>query len=135
MQAGEGDLIINLLSGGASALLHFPVDDIKLNDKLSATKLLLESGASIDELNAVRKHLSQIKVGRLAEIAAPASVVTLIISDVIGDRLESIGSGITVSDTTTFNDCLNIIDKYELWNLLPQNVVVHLTKGSKGEVS
>jgi len=132
--AGTNDLIINLISGGASALLPFPPAEISLDEKAYTTKLLLESGAAIDELNCLRKHLSQIKGGQLVKLAYPAAVVSLILSDVINDELDTIGSGITVPDRTTFRDCENIIDKYELGNRLPETVSSHIKNGVSGEI-
>ncbi len=132
--AGKNDLVINLISGGASALLPFPSPDISLDEKAYTTKLLLESGATIDELNCLRKHLSQIKGGQLAKLAYPATVVSFILSDVINDELDTIGSGITVPDRTTFKDCKNIIDKYELGNRLPESVSSHINNGVSGEI-
>jgi len=132
--AGKNDLIINLISGGASALLPFPSADISLDEKAYTTKLLLESGATIDELNCLRKHLSQIKGGQLAKLAYPATVVSFILSDVIDDKLDTIGSGITVPDRTTFRDCKNIIDKYDLENRLPKSVSSHIKNGVSGEI-
>jgi len=132
--ARKNDLVINLISGGASALLPFPSADISLDEKAYTTKLLLESGAAIDELNCLRKHLSQIKGGQLANLAYPAAVVSLILSDVINDELDTIGSGITVPDRTTFQDCKNIIDKYELGDRLPESVSSHIKNGVSGEI-
>ena len=106
------DLVLCLMSGGASSLLAMPADGITLEDKQAINKALLQSGAAIDEMNCVRKHLSAIKGGRLAAMCAPAQVVTLLISDVPGDAPEVIGSGPTVPDSTTCADALRILARY-----------------------
>ena len=106
------DLVLFLISGGASALLTLPAPGLTLEDKQAVNKALLKSGAAIDEMNCVRKHLSAIKGGRLAAMCAPAQVVTLLISDVPGDAPEVIGSGPTIPDPTTCADALRIIDRY-----------------------
>ena len=125
------DLLIVLVSGGASSLLPLPVDGVTLQDKQKTTNLLLRSGASISEINAVRKHLSAIKGGRLAQ-ATRASVLTLILSDVAGDDLGTIGSGLTAPDPTTFQDAVRIIRQYKLWQRLPVRVRIHLVEGLAG---
>jgi glycerate 2-kinase len=112
--AEEKDLVLCLISGGASALLSLPGDGLTLRDKQNVNRDLLRSGANITEMNCVRKHLSAIKGGRLAASAAPARVLTLAISDVPGDDPAVIGSGPTVADTTTYADARSIFDKYEL---------------------
>jgi hydroxypyruvate reductase len=109
---GSGDLVIALMSGGASALLAAPAPGLSLNDKQAINRALLASGANIGEINTVRKHLSAIKGGRLAAAAAPARVVTLAISDVPGDDPAVIGSGPTVPDPTTFADARALIERY-----------------------
>jgi len=134
-EATENDLIINLISGGASALLPNPTVNITLIDKIAATKILLEVGATIDEVNSIRKHLSQIKGGQLAKIVYPATVVSLILSDVIGDRLDTIGSGIIVPDRSTFNDCWEIMEKYKIIKSLPASVISHIQEGRDGIIS
>ena len=106
------DLVLCLISGGASSLLAMPADGITLEEKQAINKALLRSGAAIDEMNCVRKHLSAIKGGRLAAMCAPAQVVTLLISDVPGDGPEVIGSGPTVADSTTCADALRILARY-----------------------
>ena len=130
----EKTLIICLLSGGGSALLVSPAEGISLKDKQVTTDLLLKSGASIEELNGVRKHLSRIKGGRLASIAYPATVITLILSDVIGDRLDVIASGPTVPDRSTFMDTVKVIEKYNLVKKLPNNVLSMLLDGMAGKL-
>ncbi len=131
--ATERDLIIFLLSGGASAMLPLPVEGVSLADKVETTKQLLASGATIDEINAIRKHISAIKGGQFVKAAYPARVISLIISDVIGDCLESIGSGPTFRNTTTFADCLNIVARYRLSRRLPKPVLKHLKDGALGK--
>ncbi|MCR4297794.1 MAG: HAD-IIB family hydrolase [Gallionella sp.] len=132
--ADEKTLVICLLSGGASALLVAPVDGVTLQDKQEVTGLLLKAGASIGELNAVRKHLSAVKGGRLARAAYPAQVVTLLLSDVIGDRLDVIASGPTAPDGSTFADALAVIAKYGLREKMPPRVMAHLEQGAGGQV-
>src|SRR3989338_1012738 len=132
--ADKETLVICLISGGASALLVSPALRITLGDKKIVTELLLKAGATIDELNAVRKHLSKVKGGRLAQIASPAAVITLILSDVIGDRLDVIASGPTTPDPTTFQDAMNVIEKYSLKNRLPARVLKLLKQGINGKI-
>jgi glycerate 2-kinase len=117
-QAGPDDLVICLISGGASALLPFPSPPITLAEKQKTTQLLLNCGASIHEINCVRKHISQIKGGKLARLVYPAALVTLILSDVIGDDLDVIGSGPTVPDRSTLADARAILRKYGIPNKL-----------------
>jgi len=133
-QSTRDDLIIFLLSGGGSALLVSPVYGISLRDKIKLTDQLLRCGANIKEINAIRKHISQVKGGRLAQLAQPSSVLTLILSDVIGDRLDSIASGPTAPDKTTFADCLKIIQKYKLINKIPKSIYLHLKEGAEGKI-
>src|SRR2546427_3764269 len=102
--AGENDLVLFLISGGGSALFPAPADGLTLAEKQRTTQMLLQSGATIQEVNAVRKHISKLKGGRFAKLLAPASCVSLILSDVIGDSLEAIVSGPTVADSTTYGD-------------------------------
>jgi hydroxypyruvate reductase len=131
-QAGEKDLVFLLLSGGASAIVPAPRAPVTLAHKQEATRLLLECGADINEINAVRKHLSLLKGGHLAGVLAPATVVTLIISDVVGDRLDVIGSGPTAPDESRFADCLAILDRYGLRDRVPAAVAELLERGSEG---
>ena len=121
---GEDDLALCLISGGGSALLALPADGISLEDKQAVNKALLRSGANIGEMNCVRKHLSKIKGGRLAAAAAPARVVTLLISDVPGDDPSVIASGPTVADPTSFRDALAVLKKYGIEG--PKTVLDHL---------
>ena len=127
----EDDLLLCLISGGGSALLTAPAG-ISLNEKVELTTKLLESGANITEMNTVRKHLSYVKGGHLAAAAAPARIVSLILSDVVGDDLSSIASGPTVPDPTTFADALAILDRYGISAPVARE---YLEKGVKGEVA
>lgn len=118
-QAGPDDLVVALISGGASALLPLPAPPITLAEKQKTTRLLLHCGASIHEINCVRKHMSLIKGGQLARLAYPATLLTLILSDVIGDDMDVIGSGPSVPDGSTFADARAILEKYRIPDLLP----------------
>ena len=130
--ADENTFVICLLSGGASALLVAPVEGLSLQDKQQTTRLLLNAGATIAELNAVRKHLSLVKGGRLAQAAYPAQLLTLIVSDVLGDPLDVIASGPTTADNSIFADAWAVIEKYGLQEKLPQAVVDYLHGGIIG---
>lgn len=132
-QVGIGDTVICLLSGGGSALLPAPVEGISLADKQLLTGLLLASGAEIKEINLIRKHLSQVKGGKLGQHFAPAQVITLIISDVIGNDLSAIASGPTYPDQTTFADALVVLEKYHLTDKTPSNVIAYLRGGAAGK--
>ena len=132
LRAGEEDILLCLISGGGSALTPLPPEGITLEEKRRTTELLLRCGARIEELNAVRKHLSRIKGGQLAEAANPARVVSLVLSDVVGDPLEVIASGPTVPDPTTFEDCILIARKYGIWEELPSSVRMRFEMGAKG---
>ncbi len=134
-QAGTDALVFCLLSGGGSALLPAPSPGITLEEKQRVTSLLLECGASIDEINVIRKHISRLKGGQLARLVAPATLITLVLSDVVGDRLDVIASGPTVPDPTTYQDCLEIIRRYNLLARLPASVRSHLQRGQAGELS
>ncbi|MFQ6675903.1 MAG: glycerate kinase [Fidelibacterota bacterium] len=127
-KVGEGDLVLFLLSGGASALLPAPVEGIPLSDKIALTGKLLACGADIHKINVLRKHCSRIKGGRLILAAQNARWITLAISDVPGDSPESIGSGPTVGDPSTLEDCWRIIDKYNLKNQLQPSILEHLSR-------
>ena len=128
----EEDLVICAFSGGGSALLPAPSPPITLDQKQESTRLLLECGATINELNAMRKHLSRSKGGWLAKTAYPATLVSLILSDVIGDPLDVIASGPTVPDESTYRDCIEIIERYDLTNRLPAGVVERFRQGAAG---
>jgi len=119
---GERDLVVCVISGGASALLPLPAPPVTLEDKQATTRLLLGSGADIHEINAVRKHLSLIKGGQLARLCHPATVISLLLSDVIGDDLDVIGSGPTAPDSSTFEQARGILAKYGLLNRVPAAV-------------
>ncbi len=129
----ENDLVICLISGGGSALMPCPVEEVGLKDKRSITELLLRSGAAIDEINAVRKHLSCIKGGRLGHFYSPATVVSLILSDVVGNDLAAIASGPTFPDPTTFADARDVLQRYGLLDKAPHNVIEFIRKGLRGE--
>ncbi len=131
-RAGTNDLILGCLTGGGSALLPAPAADVILADLQNVTEALLESGATIDEINAVRKHCSAIKGGRLAHSAAPATVVVLVISDVIGDDLGTIASGPFAPDPTTYNDARSVLDRYGIDP--PDAVESRLERGIRGEI-
>src|ERR687891_2338169 len=122
--AGEGDLVLCLISGGASALLALPANGLSLEDKQAVNRALLASGADITQMNAVRKHLSAIKGGRLAAAAHPARVVSLVISDVPGDDPTVIGSGPTVADASTFAEALAVVERHGITE--PVAVIDHL---------
>ncbi|MUM76434.1 DUF4147 domain-containing protein [Pseudodesulfovibrio sp. F-1] len=132
--ATERDLVFCLVSGGASALTPAPVPPVTLAHKQETTSRLLACGATIDEINAIRKHLSAFKGGHLAKALEPATVLTLIISDVVGDRLDVIGSGPTAPDDATFADCLDILDRYGLGGAVPPEVVALLRAGRNGSL-
>jgi hydroxypyruvate reductase len=130
--AGPDDLVLCLISGGASALLPLPADGIALAEKQATTRQLLACGANIHEINALRKHISRIKGGQLARLAAPATIESLLLSDVIGDDLDVIGSGPTAPDASTFAGVQGIVAKYKL--NLPASVREHLDRGLAGEI-
>ncbi len=133
-QTGEKDLVFCLISGGGSALLPCPVEGVTLEDKQLVTKALLECGATIHEINALRKHISQVKGGRLATLAYPSTMISFILSDVIGDDLDSIASGPTAPDTSTFSDSLYILEKHKIKHRVPSAVIEFLEKGVRGDV-
>jgi glycerate 2-kinase len=136
-RAGPDDLCICLLSGGGSALLPAPADGITLEDKQQVTLALHACGATINEMNAVRKHLSRIKGGQLARAFAGKEIYSLIISDVVGDPLDVIASGPTAPDPTTFADALAVLEKYELTSAgqIPNLVLAHLKSGAAGDLA
>lgn len=133
-EAGESDLVISLISGGGSALLPLPSDTISLEEKGQTTDLLLRSGATIHELNAVRKHLSLVKGGNLARAAYPATVINLMISDVVGDDMDVIASGPFVPDKSTFSSAMEILRRYDLINEIPESVLKHIEAGIDGRI-
>jgi hydroxypyruvate reductase len=128
----KDDIVLCLISGGGSALWPAPAEGITLEEKQEVTQLLLRAGATIRELNAVRKHLSDIKGGQLARWASPAHVISLIISDVIGDPIDFIASGPTAPDTTSFSDALSIIQKYGID--VPEAVSERFQEGARGRI-
>ena len=125
----EKDLVLFFLSGGGSALLPYPSANIKIEQKVSLNRKLLNSGADIKEINTVRKHLSKIKGGNFLKMSFPAKVHSFILSDVIGDDLSSISSGPTVPDETSFNDVKKILRKYNLWNDIHKSIKAHIELG------
>jgi glycerate 2-kinase len=133
-QAGEKDLVIALISGGGSALMTLPVDGITLSDVEQLTQALLRCGATINEMNAIRKHIEQLKGGQLARLAYPAQVIALIVSDVIGSPLDVIASGPTSPDPTTFADAYAVLQKYDLLQNVPVSIVQHLRRGMASQV-
>lgn len=130
----EDDLVLIVVSGGGSALFTDPINGVTLDDLQQMTQLLLRCGADIHEVNTLRKHLDQVKGGRLANKLRPALIHTLILSDVIGDRLDMIASGPTVPDATTFSDAEKIIRKYHLVEKVPHSILMRLDEGIKGEI-
>jgi hydroxypyruvate reductase/glycerate 2-kinase len=129
----NNDLIICLISGGGSALLPLPKKEISLKDLQEVNALLLSSGASIHEINIIRKHLSDFKGGNLAKKlynSSNATLISVIISDVVGDNLDSIASGPTVPDSSTFNDAIDVLSKYNIYDKIPMSIKSHLEKGS-----
>ncbi|WP_135806583.1 glycerate kinase type-2 family protein [Halorussus marinus] len=131
--AADETLVLAPITGGASALLPAPADGISLADLRATTDALLDSGAAIGEINAVRKHLSALKGGRLAARAAPATVVGLVLSDVVGDDFGVVASGPVVADDSTYEDALGVLDRYDLD--APASVRDRLTAGARGEVA
>jgi glycerate 2-kinase len=133
-ESGPNDLVIFLLSGGGSALLPFPADHIDLKEKQEVTQLLLDCGADIKEINTIRKHISMMKGGWLAKWAYPSTVIAFILSDVVGDQLDVIGSGPTVPDRSTFQEAWEILKKYDLLNEISHSIQKHLRSGKEGKV-
>ena len=133
-KTGEKDLIICLISGGGSALLVQPHKEITLQDIQTTSAELLASGAAIDEINTVRKHLSSIKGGQIAKAAYPSTLITLILSDVVGDPMDIIASGPTVPDESTFEDAYAIIQKYSLEEKMPNSACGFLKRGKMGKI-
>ncbi len=132
--AGEGDLVLCLISGGASALLPLPAPPITLAEKREVTRLLLASGAEIREINTLRKHLSFIKGGQLARMAWPARVEALLISDVIGDYVDVIGSGPVAPDSSTFLEAAGVLDRYGIRDKVPATVRARIDQGVAGAI-
>lgn len=132
--AEENDLVICLISGGGSSLMPLPRDKITIADKREITNALLKCGANINEINTIRKHISDFKGGWLAKKAYPATILNLILSDVVGDPLDFIASGPTVPDSTTFSDAIKILEKYGLWGKAPASIRKVLSDGKKGVI-
>jgi hydroxypyruvate reductase len=132
--SGPEDLVIFLLSGGGSALLPFPANGIELKEKQEATQLLLDCGADIKEINTIRKHISRVKGGWLAKWAYPSTVIGFILSDVVGDPLDAIGSGPTVPDPSTFDEAWEVLRKYDLLNRIAPSIKNFLELGKQGKV-
>jgi len=130
----SNDLVICLISGGASAIWCLPAGKITLKEKVQATEALLDSGADIHEINTVRKHISMIKGGHLARAIYPNRLISLALSDVVGDKFTSIGSGPTTADPTTYQQAINVLNKYSLFSRIPQSVLEHLKAGVKCEI-
>lgn len=130
---GREDLLMTVISGGCSALLVSPAPGISLEDKQAVVRALLDSGASIHQINTVRKHLSSIKGGRLAQLAFPALTISLILSDVVGDALDTIGSGPTAPDPTTFIEAMRVLTNFDLVSSVPLPVIERLRRGSAGD--
>jgi len=133
-ESGDKDLVIFILSGGGSALLPLPADGITLEEKQEVTQLLLDCGADIQEINTIRKHISQVKGGWLARWAYPSTVIGFILSDVVGDALDVIGSGPTVPDNSRFEAAWRILQKYDLLKEIPSSIQKHLLSGKEGKV-
>lgn len=131
-ETGPEDLVLVLLSGGGSSLVCLPAEPLTLADLQRVNSLLLESGADIQEINTVRKHLSRIKGGQLARAAHPARLITLVLSDVIGDPLSAVASGPTVPDPTTYQDALEVVQAYRLEKKLPAAALERLRSGAGG---
>jgi len=128
----QDDILIVLLSGGGSSLMPAPVDGVALEEKAQLTWRLTKAGASISEVNCVRKHLSKVKGGKLAELSKSSRIVGIIISDVVGDRLDVIASGPTAPDPTTYSDAIAVLKHFRLWDDCPDSIRSHLLKGSSG---
>jgi glycerate 2-kinase len=133
--AQQNELVLVLVSGGGSALIPYPASQITLQEKIAATDLLLACGATINQINCVRKHLSRLKGGGLARMAAPADLHALILSDVLGDDLSSIASGPTVADDTTYADAIEILEAKGIWDQVPASVRQHLEQGKQGRIA
>jgi len=132
-KVGRDDILLTLISGGGSALFVYPAEGISLKDLIRTNELLLRSGATIREINTVRKHLSRIKGGRLAR-AVRGTVISLIVSDVVGDDVSSIASGITSPDPTTYRDAYEVLVRRGIWDKVPESVRRVIKKGMCGEI-
>jgi glycerate 2-kinase len=134
-QSTARDLVIALISGGGSALLTLPADGISLDELQKLTNILLRCGATINEINTLRKHLDQVKGGGLARLAYPATMITLILSDVVGSPLDVIGSGPTVPDTSSFADAYAVLERYGVVADTPAPIVERLRRGMAGQIA
>ena len=128
------DTMLLLISGGGSSLLTLPAEGLSLEELQATTTTLMQAGASIGELNSVRKHLDQLKGGQLARLAAPAEVVALVLSDVVGDPLDVIASGPVSPDSSSFRDALDVVERLGVARIMPEAVVAHLNRGAEGLV-
>ncbi len=136
LEGTKDALIIFLISGGASSLLCLPEENIPLDDVVELNRMLISSGATIHEINTVRKHISQVKGGRLAEFCGgKGTVISLIVSDVAGDDLSAVASGPTLPDKTTFSDAKKVLKRYSLWRKTPSSVKAHIEKGIVGDIN
>ena len=133
-RAQLGELVLVLISGGGSALIPYPADALTLQEKIATTNLLLACGASINQINCVRKHLSTLKGGGFARLAAPADVHAFILSDVLGDDLSSIASGPTVPDPSTYSDAIAVFNSFGIWQQVPTKIQQHLEQGRLGHI-
>lgn len=133
-KAEQGELVLVLISGGGSALLPAPLAPLTLAEKIATTDLLLACGANIQEINCVRKHLSQLKGGQLARLAFPADLHALILSDVLGDDLSAIASGATVPDDSSYADAIAVLNRYQIWEKVPDTVQQILEQGRVGQL-
>lgn len=132
--ARADDLVLCLISGGGSALLTDPVEGISLEDIQVLTASLLRCGANVGEINTLRKHVDRVKGGGLARVAAPATVISMILSDVVGDPLDMIASGPCLPDLTTFEDALAVLQRYHLFEEAPPKIIKYLQKGVSGSI-
>jgi hydroxypyruvate reductase len=130
--AQENELVLVLISGGGSALIPYPVDSITLQEKIATTDLLLASGATINQINCVRKHLSKLKGGGLARMSVPADLHAFILSDVLGDDVSSIASGPTVPDKSTYTEAIEALESKNIWTSLPASIQTYLDQGKLG---
>ncbi len=133
--ASVDDLVISLISGGGSALLSLPPANLSLEEKQCATDLLIKSGAAIHEINVVRRHLSLVKGGNLARAAYPSTVLNLMVSDVVGDKIDVIASGPFVHDDSSFSDALGVLGKFNLIRRIPPGALAHITEGAHNELN
>lgn len=134
-ELGEEDLLLVLISGGASALLFSPDPDVGFNDAVELTRMMMNAGMDIQDMNCVRSHISRVKGGRLAVSASPASVLTLALSDVVGDKPNVIGGGPTVADPSRFKDAISALKKARIWDEIPESVHELIEAGNRGEIA